>query len=73
MALIRTLIVGVNFITCLFIMANTVRPRRRNRKARSPLAGPSIGIGGLVGPDRGVEIGSHLLFAGHSGVVVRGG
>ena len=24
-ALIRTLIVGVNFITCFFIMANTVR------------------------------------------------
>ena len=24
-ALIRTLIVGVNFITCFFIMANTIR------------------------------------------------
>jgi len=24
-ALVRTLIVGVNFITCFFIMANTIR------------------------------------------------
>jgi len=24
-ALIRTLIVGVNFVTCFFIMANTIR------------------------------------------------
>ena len=39
--------------------------------SKSPLAGPSIGIGGLS-PDRGVEIGNHLLFAGHSGVVVHG-
>ena len=55
-ALIRTLIVGVNFITCFFIMANTVRHWRRvvadlQRTARANLTASQITTPGALNRD----------------------